>query len=199
MHPNAAFCWDDRAALRDFVRAQPFGALFAATPDGQRVAHVPVVWEGDDTLAFHLGRGNALARHLAGATALFTVMGPDSYVSPDWYGLGHDQVPTWNYLAVELEGSVARMEEGELRAHLDLLSAAEEARLPKQPWTTAKMPDKALAALLRGIVGFRLTVTAWRGTFKMNQNKPEGARLAAADALDVLGRRSVAALMRAGA
>jgi transcriptional regulator len=197
MHPAPAFHWQDRAAIRDFVRAQPFGTLFAATPDGPRVAHVPVVWEGDDTLAFHLGRGNALVRHLAGATAVFTAIGPESYVSPDWYGLGNDQVPTWNYVAVELEGPVARMHDEDLRAHLDQLGAENEAPLPKTPWTLAKAEPAYVAKLLRGITGFRLTVTAWRGTFKMSQNKPLEARLAAADALDAIGRRSVAALMRA--
>lgn len=196
MHPALAFHWQDRTEIRDFVHAQPFGALFAATPDGPRVAHVPVVWEGEDTLAFHVGRGNALARHLSGAAALFTAIGPESYVSPDWYGLGDDQVPTWNYAAVELEGSVARMPDDDLRAHLDQLGAENETRLPKAPWTLAKADPAYVAKLLRGIIGFRLTVTAWRGTFKMTQNKPPEARLAAAAALDALGRRSVAALMR---
>lgn len=197
MHPAPAFHWTDRPAIRDFVRAQPFGALFAATPDGPRVAHVPVVWEGDDTLAFHLGRGNALVRHLAGASALFTALGPDSYISPDWYGLGNDQVPTWNYAAVELEGTITRMGDAGLRAHLDQLGAENEALLPKQPWTFDKADPAYVAKLLRGIAGFRLSVVTWRGTFKMNQNKPPEARLAAAAALDAIGRRSVAALMRA--
>lgn len=199
MHPASAFHWNDRAAIRDFVRAQPFGALFAATPDGPRVAHVPAVWEGENTLAFHLGRGNGIARHLSGATALFTVVGPESYVSPDWYGLGADQVPTWNYVAVELEGAVTRMDDDALRAHLDQLGAEQEARLPKQPWTLAKAHPAYVAKLLRGIIGYRLTVTAWRGTFKMNQNKSPEARLAAAAALDAIGRRSVASLMRSAA
>lgn len=199
MHPAPAFHWTDRPAIREFVRAQPFGALFAATPDGPRVAHIPVVWEGEDTLAFHLGRGNALVRHLAGATALFTVLGPHAYISPDWYNLDNDQVPTWNYAAVELEGAVTPMADAALRAHLDQLGAENEAGLPKQPWTLDKADPAYVARLLRGIVGFRLTVSEWRGTYKMNQNKPEPARLAAADALDALGRRSVAALMRSAA
>lgn len=197
MHPALAFHWTDRPALRDFVRAQPFGALFAATPDGPRVVHLPAVWEGDDCLAFHVSRGNGIARHLDGATALFTAFGPESYISPDWYGEGPAGVPTWNYVAVELEGSVAAMDEDGLRRHLEQLGDEQEARLPKQPWRLDKVDPATVAKLLRAITGFRLTVTAWRGTFKMNQNKPEPARLAAADALDALDRRSMAALMRA--
>jgi len=40
MHPNAAFRWEDRDALRAFAREIGFGMLFAATQDGPRVAVV---------------------------------------------------------------------------------------------------------------------------------------------------------------
>lgn len=197
MHPNQGFRWEDRAAMRDLVAGVGFGSLFAATPDGPRVAHVPAVWDGDDRLIFHLARGNALTRHLDGATALFSVIGPDGYVSPDWYGLDHNQVPTWNYLAVELEGTVKKLVEAGLIAQIDALAAAQEAQLaPKPAWTRAKMDAKAFAALLRGITGFAMTIQAWRGTIKLGQNKPEGARLAAAERLASAGRPAIAELMR---
>lgn len=197
MHPNQGFRWEDRAAMRDLVAGVGFGSLFAATPDGPRVAHLPAVWDGDDRLIFHLARGNALTRHLDGATALFSVIGPDGYVSPDWYGLDHNQVPTWNYLAVELEGTVKKLVEAGLIAQIDALAAAQEAQLaPKPAWTRAKMDAKAFAALLRGITGFAMTIQAWRGTIKLGQNKPEGARLAAAERLASAGRPAIAELMR---
>jgi len=197
MHPNAAFRWEDRAAMRALVAEIGFGALFAATPDGPRVAYVPAVWDGDDRLLFHLARGNALTRHLAGATALFTVLGPDGYVSPDWYGLDRNQVPTWNYVAVELEGAVTPLDREALVTQLDALAGQQEARLaPKKPWTRGKMEPSAFDAMLRGITGFALDVRAWRGTTKLNQNKQESARLAAADALTDAGRPAIAHWMR---
>ena len=197
MHPNQAFRWEDRETMRRLVAEIGFGALFAATPDGPRVAHVPAVWDGEDRLLFHLARGNGLTRHLAGATALFTVLGPDGYVSPDWYGLDHNQVPTWNYLAVELEGPVEALDRAGLIAQIDALAAAQEARLaPKPAWTRDKMDATALDALLRGITGFAMTVRAWRGTAKLGQNKPDAARLAAADAIAAAGRPAIAECMR---
>lgn len=197
MHPNSAFRWEDRGAMRALVADLGFGALFCATPDGPRVAHVPVVWLGETTLGLHVARANGIARHLDGAIALFTVQGPDGYVSPDWYGLGPDQVPTWNYVAVELEGSMRRMEQDALIAQLDQLSAEQEARLdPKTPWTRGKMDAALFDTMTRGIVGFTLEVQAWRGTLKLGQNKPEAARLAAASGAEAAGRRGIAHWMR---
>ena len=94
MHPDATFRWEDRDAIRAFVRDVAFGQIFAGTPDGPRIAQVPAVWVDDDTLGIHLSRGNGLARHLDGAAAVFAVLGPEGYISPDWYGLGPAQVPT---------------------------------------------------------------------------------------------------------
>lgn len=197
MHPNAAFRWEDREAMRDFVRAAGFGALFAGTPDGPRAAQVPVVFLDEDTLGLHIARGNGIARHLDGATALFAVQGPDAYVSPDWYGLGPDEVPTWNYVAVELEGRAVRMERDALIAQIDTLAREQEARLaPKPEWTRAKVDQKKIDAMFNGIIGFRLEITAWRGTRKLGQNKPHAARHAAADALEAQGRRAIAHWMR---
>lgn len=196
MHPNPAFRWTDRDAMQALVREVAFGQLFAATPDGPRVAQVPVVWLDGATLGFHLARGNGLTRHLDGATAVFAVLGPDGYISPDWYGLDADQVPTWNYAAVELEGTVRRMDRDALIAQIDQLSAENEARLDKPAWTRAKMDPRKFDAMLNGITGFTLAVTAWRGTLKLGQNKPDPARLAAADASEAAGRRGIARLMR---
>jgi len=183
--------------MRDFVRDVAFGQVFAATPDGPRVAQVPAVWADDATLAFHLSRGNGLTRHMDGTTALYTALGPNGYISPDWYGLGPDEAPTWNYAAVEVEGVCRRMDHDTLVAHIDQLAAEHEERLDKVPWTRAKMTPGAFEAILRGAVGFTLEVRAWRGTLKLGQNKPEAARQGAADASEAAGRRGIAQLMRA--
>jgi transcriptional regulator len=196
MHPNSAFRWDDRDAMRGFVAEIAFGTLFAATPDGPRVAHVPAVWMGD-ALCFHLARGNGLTRHLAGATALFVVNGPDGYISPDWYALDANQVPTWNYVTVELEGPVRRMERDELAAQADALVGAHEERIAdKTPWTRDKADAKIMDKMMDAIVGFAMTPLAWRGTNKLGQNKPDAARIAAADAVEAQGRRAIAHMMR---
>jgi transcriptional regulator len=196
MHPNPKFRWEDRDAMRAFATELGFGMLFAATPDGPRVAHVPFVFLDEDRIGFHVARGNGIVRGLAGGEALFVVNGPDAYVSPDWYGLD-DQVPTWNYLTVELQGAVTVMDRETLVAQADALSLQNETRLsPKPVWTRDKMADGLFDKMLGAIIGFEMHITGWRGTAKLGQNKPAEARGRVADALEARGQRAMALLMR---
>jgi transcriptional regulator len=196
MHPNAAFRWDDRDALRAFAREIGFGTIFAATSDGPRVAHVPFVFLGEDRIGFHVARGNGIAKHLDGAEALCVVNGPDAYISPDWYGID-DQVPTWNYVALELQGAIVQMEPDALAAQVEALSAEQESRLaPKPEWTREKMTSGLFDKMLRAITGFEMHITAWRSTAKLGQNKPAEAREGVAKQLDLRGKSAVAHLMR---
>lgn len=196
MHPNPAFRHDDRALHEALIAEIGFAMVFAATPDGPRVAHVPLVSTGDGAVQFHLSRGNALARHLDGLTALAVINGPDGYVSPRWYA-DPAQVPTWNYVALELEGRVRRMDQDGLQAQLEALSAANEARVSEgEPWTMDKMPPDALRKMMAAIVGFEMEVQAWRPTFKLSQNKPADERERVAAGLEAEGSPAIAELMR---
>lgn len=182
--------------MRAFVRERSFSALFLTTPEGPRVAHTPVLFLGDDRIGFHLARGNALTAHLDGAEALLVAQGPDFYVSPDWYGMA-DQVPTWNYVAVEMQGRVARMDDALLLSFVDALSVEHEQRLaPKPVWTSAKMAPGVAEKMTRGIVGFTMRIEHWRGTRKLGQNKPEAARHSVAEAIAALGDGTSADWMR---
>lgn len=196
MHPNPAFRNDDRALCEALLEEIGFGMVFAATPDGPRVAHTPLLSTGDGAVQFHLARGNALTRHLEGARPLIVVNGPDGYVSPRWYA-DPAQVPTWNYVALELEGRVRQMEREGLRALLEGLSARHEDRIVDgQPWTMAKMPPATLGRMMDAIVGFEMEIVAWRPTFKLSQNKPADERGRVANGLEAEGSPAIAELMR---
>jgi transcriptional regulator len=196
MHPNRKFHIADREAMAALVRELGFGVLFVPTADGLRAVHVPVLLDGD-RLRFHASRGNAVHATLAaGARALFVATGPHAYISPEWYGVD-DRVPTWNYVAVELEGSVRPLDSEALGRFLDDLSADQEARLaPKPAWTRAKMSEGRFEGLVKSITGFEMQVEAWRGTAKVDQDKPQAVRDRIADALSERGDMDMATTMR---
>ena len=196
MHPNAAFRHPDRALLETLIDEIGFGMVFAQTPDGPRVAHVALLSTGDGAVQFHLSRGNALARHLAQSTALIVINGPDGYVSPRWYS-DPEQVPTWNYVALELEGPVRRMDADGTLALVSNLSDKFEARLAAgEPWTMDKLPPARLRGLLAGIVGFEMEIQAWRETVKLSQNKDSTERERLVQGLESEGSLALAQLMR---
>lgn len=178
MHPNRALAWEDREAMLAFVADIAFATVVV---DGPMLVHVPVLVAGPDRIRFHVSRGNRAK--LEGRRAIVSVLGPDAYISPDWYGQ-EDQVPTWNYLAVEAEGPLSPLDEAELTGLLDDLSAAHEARLaPKPAWTRAKMSPGRFEGMLKAIIGYELAIEDLRGTRKLGQNKDEATRRAAAAGL----------------
>ncbi len=196
MHPNAAFRHQDRNLLDLLIEQIGFGMVFAQTPDGPRVAHVPLMLTEGGALQFHLARGNALTKHLDRSTALIVINGPDGYVSPRWYA-DPAQVPTWNYVALELEGRVRRLDAEATLAQVAGLSDLHEARVSEgQPWTMDKLPPEKLRGLLAGIVGFELEVQAWRETLKLSQNKNADERARVAAGLESEGSPAIAQLMR---
>jgi transcriptional regulator len=198
MHPNPLFRPKgdaDIAAL--LVREIGFAAIFASTADGPRVAHAPVLLTDDGrTLRFHLARGNALSKHLDGAMVLAVVQGPDAYVSPGDY-CDDQQVPTWNYIAVEMEGMARQTDRDALIALLDDLSAVHEARIgASPPWTRAKMDPAKFSRMVDAIIGFEIEVKGWRPTLKLSQNKSVEERRRVRDALAARGHSALAELMQ---
>lgn len=196
MHPDPSFRPKDADLAALLVREIGFAAIFASPPDGPRVAHAPVVLGADErTLQFHLSRGNGLTKHLDGALALAVVQGPDAYVSASWYSAA-DQVPTWNYVAVEMEGRVRKLDREALVAQLETLSANHEARVgATPPWTRDKMSAAVFGKMTDAITGFELAISAWRPTLKLSQNKPADERARVIKGLNAQGHGALAHLM----
>ena len=185
MHPNPAFRDTVQAESLRFVRERAFGMLAVSGEGAPLLSHVPFLLSDDGAHAdLHLVRSNPISRAVgAGLAARLAVSGADGYVSLDWYGLGPDQVPTWNYVAVHLTGRLVPLPDDALEPLLAAQSASFEARLPKRPWTMDKMTAETKARLIRMIRPFRLEIAQVDSTWKLGQNKPDDARQAAAGAV----------------
>ena len=202
MHPNRTFRTSSRARNVAFAREQGFGLLCVNHEDAPLVSHVPFLLSEDGhQIDFHLVKSNPIVRLLsAPSRARLAVQGPHSYISPDWYGIV-DQVPTWNYVAVHLQGTLELRPQDELLDLLHRQSGLFENKLaPKRPWTSGKMPGGVMEAMMRQIVPCRVHVEMVDGAWRLSQNKADDVRLRAADAVEVVGIGRdvdmVAALMR---
>jgi len=188
MHPNPAFRKTAADQNLAFARARGFGVLSVNGPAGPLMAHVPFLLSDDGATAdLHLARSNAVIAAGLPAQAVLAVMGPDAYISPDWYGVP-DQVPTWNYIAVHLRGTLVQLHDDAMDGHVNALSDTFEARLaPKPIWKSSKMGGGVMDRMKRMILPFRLQITAVDGTWKLNQNKTPAARAGVIAALEAQG------------
>ena len=201
MHPSPLFRRNSREANLAFARERGFGVLAVGAGDagGPLLSHIPfLVTENGSAVHAHLARPNPILRCLEDGErpAVLAVDGPDGYISPDWYEADPGLVPTWNYVAVHLRG-VLRLRPGEtIRGHLDELATQfEERLLPKRPWRTTKVPERQLQALMRAILPVELEVETVDGTWKLNQNRDDEARLAAAGHMEASGLGMETALL----
>jgi transcriptional regulator len=195
MHPNPLFRSEDDALHSKLISEVAFGMVFLTTSDGPRVAHVPMLAYGKDDIRFHLARSNALTKHLDGARALITINGPDGYVSPRWYD-NRDTVPTWDYTALELEGTVSRLSDDDLETLLQDVITTFEGRIEGEPWLASESSEKVWSGLFKGIAGFSLKVEERRPTFKLSQKKSEGERTRIAAGVETYGNAALATWMR---
>ena len=195
MHPNPLFRSEDDALHSKLNSEVAFGMVFLTTSDGPRVAHVPMLAYGEDDIRFHLARSNALTKHLDGARALITINGPDGYVSPRWYD-NRDTVPTWDYAALELEGTVSRLSDDDLETLLQDVITTFEGRIDGEPWLASESSEKVWSGLFKGIAGFSLKVEERRPTFKLSQKKSEGERARIAAGVETYGNAALATWMR---
>ena len=193
MHPSPLFRQASREANLAFAGERGFGVLAVGAGDagGPLLSHIPfLLAEDGGTVHAHLARPNPILRCLEQGErpAVLAVGGPDGYISPDWYESDPGLVPTWNYVSGHLRGVLRLRPEETIRGHLDELAAQFEQRLsPKHPWRTTKVPERQLEALMRAILPVELQVERVDGTWKLNQNRPDAARLAAAGHMEASG------------
>jgi transcriptional regulator len=170
----------DEATVRAMVAACGSAWLVTAGPDAVPAASLlPILWRGDTVIA-HMAKANAHWRAIAdGMPALLIVTGPQAYVSPSWYAAKAEHgrvVPTWNYTAVHLTGSVRVEHDPDwLRTAVTELTDTHEASRA-EPWQVTDAPETFIAAQLRGIVGLTVTVTRVEAKAKLSQNRSEADR-----------------------
>ena len=193
MHPNKVFEWTDRDEMLRFAAERSFAHIFSASGEGLFVVHAPILVTCDGMIRFHVARRNRMAGHVAGQRLLISLAGRDAYQSANWY-VSDNQVPTWHYETVEIEGEARQLTDEELADLLDGLSERFEQRLsPAQPWTRAKMEAGRFEAMTKAIVGFEVDPVEVRGTRKFNQHKAADDLAATIEGQQGAGRDDIVA------
>lgn len=171
----------------EIMAAYPFATLITVDADGlPQLTHCPLVYSVDDGLAWlhgHVARANKHHESLQdGQPVMAAFNGPHAYVSPTWY-VNPQNVPTWNYIAVHVRGTIVRIDEPDdkdallkrLIGHMEPPYAAHWRGLP------ADYQQRMLGA----IVGFRIRIDSIEGKFKLSQNRQTADALGVRNALAI--------------
>jgi transcriptional regulator len=174
MYNPPHFTSTDPTWLDWLAEHHPFGTLVSQVEDAPFASHLPVLYkrtDGEVTLTGHWARPNPQWREIETQRALFLFQGPHAYISPRWYADTPKQVPTWNYVAAHVYGTIRLIQEGPELEHIVVSLAEKFESGATTPWSLADS-DPANRARLRGIVGFELRSTSVQVKLKLNQNHP---------------------------
>lgn len=164
----------DQAEIEALVREFGF-ATIVSNKDGLPVAtHIPfeleVQADGSWLLNAHLSKANPQWKTFETAGEVLVIfMGPHTYVSPSWYN--HKNVPTWNYRAVHVYGTVSLVEGEQVEKSLRTLMARYENAHANKPLSYEEIPAQMLETDLRGLVGIQVKVNRIEAVAKLSQNR----------------------------
>ncbi len=177
--------------MYDLIRDHPLATLITHNGQSLSANHIPMLLGADDSafglLSGHVARANPVWReHQPHIDVLAIFQGSNAYISPSWYTTKKETgrvVPTWNYAAVHVTGSLKFYENTDkLRAHLIKLVNTHESGFP-QPWLFSDAPAAYTDKMLTSIIGFELTIRDLKGKWKVGQNQPEANQVSLKRAL----------------
>ncbi len=97
----------------DFVEKNSFGILISQSNSKLLATHIPLEFDknenGQTILVGHISKANPQWKNFINDSNVLAIFnGPHSYISSSWYD--HENVPTWNYIAVHIYGKVKIIE-----------------------------------------------------------------------------------------
>ena len=173
IHPLNA--WENQPEVLDFIRKNAFATLYTQVNGKPWATHLPLFLEGKPEGKFvlhgHLAKANSQWKQLAKAEEVLVVFqGPHAYISSSWYT--HENVPTWNYLAVHVYGKARLIEGEELIHHLKTLVDQYETGRPNRVQVETMTPSY-LDGQIRALLGFELEISEVHASAKLSQNRDD--------------------------
>jgi transcriptional regulator len=170
MYTPEIYKQENKTEIENFIRQNSFGILVSQTNGKLWGTHIPLeLSEGGDKLYSHISRANPQWKNIHDLKEVLAIFsGPHAYISSSWYD--HENVPTWNYIAVHVYGTVKIIEGKELRATLKRLVDKYE-RHSTNPVSVEKMSEGYVDKQMKGIVGLEITITSIEATNKLSQNR----------------------------
>lgn len=160
--------------IRAFLKENSFGILINQTNGKLTATHIPIELEmnadGKEILQGHISKLNPQADGFSQNDQVLAVFsGPHSYISSSWYD--HENVPTWNYIAVHVYGRIKIVDYDTSVEQLKKLVDKYESN-SENPVRVEDLSEKTMREA-RGIFGFEIEIDEIQATKKLSQNRDE--------------------------
>ncbi|WP_396174003.1 FMN-binding negative transcriptional regulator [Flavobacterium sp.] len=164
---------ENQEDIQNFIHQNGFGILVNQTNGKLWATHIPLLLEekdGKQILVGHVSKLNPQAESFQDNDEVLAIFsGAHSYISSSWYD--HENVPTWNYLAVHVYGKVAIYHHEQAVNSLKKLVDKYETK-SKNPIRIEDLSSKTMREA-RGIIAFEIEITAIEAQKKLSQNRDD--------------------------
>lgn len=165
---------ENQAEIEAFLQQNSFGILVNQPAGKLWATHIPLELDananGKAVLYGHVSIENDQWKGFAENDQVLAIFsGPHAYVSSSWYDF--ENVPTWNYTAVHVYGTVKIIEGDLLLEHLKKLVDKYEAA-SENPVRIEDLSKKTMMQT-RGIVAFEIEITEIQASKKLSQNRDD--------------------------
>jgi transcriptional regulator len=164
---------ENQEDIQNFIHQNSFGILVNQTNGKLWATHIPLLLEekdGKQILVGHVSKLNPQAESFQDNDEVLAIFsGAHSYISSSWYD--HENVPTWNYLAVHVYGKLTIYNHEQAVDSLKRLVDKYEAK-SKNPIRIEDLSSKTMREA-RGIIAFEIEITAIEAQKKLSQNRDD--------------------------
>ena len=165
---------ENQAEIEQFLHENGFAILVNQTNGKLWATHIPLILgtnsNDEKILIGHISKLNPQAESFNQNDEVLAIFsGSHSYISSSWYD--HENVPTWNYLAVHVYGKVRLHTYEESIESLNKLVNKYEAKSEK-PIRIEDLSEKTMREA-RGIVSFEIEITSIEAQKKLSQNRDD--------------------------
>lgn len=164
----------NRSEILRFIEENSFAILVNQSNGKINATHIPLfIEESNDNqlvLSGHISKLNPQCENFEeNGNVLAIFSGAHSYISSSWYD--YEEVPTWNYLAVHVEGKIEILNEEQKLLHLENLVNKYE-KNSENPISTKSLSKETMSQA-NGILAFNIIVSNIDAVKKLSQNKSE--------------------------
>ena len=165
---------EKQAEIEQFLHENGFAILVNQTKGKLWATHIPLILgtnsNGEQILIGHISKLNPQAESFNQNDEVLAIFsGSHSYISSSWYD--HENIPTWNYLAVHVYGKVRLHTYEESIESLKKLINKYESKSEK-PIRIEDLSEKTMREA-RGIVSFEIEISSIEAQKKLSQNRDD--------------------------